>query len=358
MAMIENKKAPARVANPYATLLRAIDEAPDISHLPLYERHVAEFRNILIEHPRLLRIHKAINRLRVEARKNRGKEQFVMPVIGPAQSGKSTAIGDYVKKVERSSKPPKGQLPVLLVNLSPRSSLKQLQADILAPLVKDENGHYDPDELTNGTEAEFRAKVRRYAELRKTEVICIDESQHLLRGNSRERAKHVADTIKLMSIEGATAFVVVGTEEAWSIFHSNDEQTPYRCVEPIILNPLDYEVVYDADLFDGYVASLDEKYVAHGLTSDFNGFVEDDMSACFWEVTRGIVGRASRLARMAWEYSFQLGETTVSRAHLGAAVDRWAIPLKLCRYNPFREGARTVQVVKKDWEDHPVGEDV
>jgi hypothetical protein len=62
---IKNSKTPARKANPYAILLRSIDEAPDVSDLPLYERHVVEFRAICIEHPRLLRIHKAVNMLRV-----------------------------------------------------------------------------------------------------------------------------------------------------------------------------------------------------------------------------------------------------------------------------------------------------
>jgi hypothetical protein len=267
------------------------------------------------------------------------------------------AISHYVGKVAASTKPPKGHIPVLRVNLSPRSGLKQLQADILAPLVTDENGECDLEELNSGNEAEFRAKVRRYAELRKTEVICIDESQHLLRGNSRERAKSVADTIKLMAIEGAAAFVVVGTPEAWSIFHSNGQQTPYRCVEPIILTPLDYELEQDADLFDGYVAMLDAKFVEHGLTSDLSGFVEDDMAACFWQVTRGIVGRVSRLTRVAWEYSFSLGHKTVSREHLAAAVDRWAIPLKLCRDNPFREGARAFDLIKADWRKNHIDED-
>jgi hypothetical protein len=354
--MAGNVKA-TKKSTPYSSFLRRIDDAPDVSLVPIYERHLQEFRKIRIEHPRLLRIRKALNKLRIEARLNRGSEQFVLPIIGPSQSGKTTAIDHYIETVVNPSNPPRGHLPVLKANLSPRASLRQLQGDILSGLVMDECGDVDYSELLSGTEAEFRARVNRYAKLRQTELIVIDEAQHLLRANQRERAKQVADMIKLMAIEGAASFVVVGTDESWPIFHSNGEQTPYRCVEPIILTPLDYEQEYDADLFEGFLAQLDEKYVAHGLTSDYSDFVEGNTPAEFWEVTRGIVGRASRLARIAWEFAFALGEKSVTRDCLAAAVDRWAIPLKLCRSNPFREGARTIEQVKKEWAHHPLEDD-
>ncbi|MCW2282587.1 hypothetical protein M2323_000348 [Rhodoblastus acidophilus] len=337
----------------YRALHWAINDAPDVTMHPDYDRHIAEFRNIFIEHPRLTYMHKAFNSLRREALINRGKEQFVVPVIGPSQSGKTTAIESYVELIKKKKDIPKGHMPVVRVNLSPRSSLKQFQSDILAPLVIDDTGYCDTSELTSGTEAEFRARVRRYAELRRTELIVIDEAQHVLRANNPHRAKQVADMVKLMSIEGATAFAVVGTEESWPIFHSNGDQTPYRCMEPLILSPLDFEDEKEAKMFKGYVALLDEKLTQHHLTSEYSDFAEGDMPAAFWEVTRGILERVSRVVRTAWQYSFALGSPRVERMHLAAAIDRWAFPLNLCRTNPFRDGAREIHVIKDEWVRNP-----
>lgn len=123
------------------------------------------------------------------------------------------------------------------------------------------------------------------------------------------------------------------------------------------MTPLDYENSYDADLFDGYLAMLDDKLVRHELTREYGEFVEGDIPAAFWEVTRGIVGRASRLVRIAWEYAFSLGCPAVNRNHLAAAVDRWAFPLKLCRTNPFREGAKDFALVKDEWAKQPIADD-
>jgi hypothetical protein len=341
----------------YSDLLRAIEYRPDVSTDERFRAHIAAIRSIRIEHPRLLGIHRDINILRQDVKDFRGQEQFVLPIIGPSQAGKSTAIDHYIDKhVAPVTRP--GLIPVLRVNMSPRSSLKQLQADILRPLVVDEHGSTDEGELRVGTEAEFRQRVRRYAELRQTEVIVIDESQHLLRANAMERAKQVADSIKLMAIEGAASFVVIGTGEAWSIFSSNADQTALRCKEPIFLKALDWSLGHEADLFTGYVAFLDAKLVEHGLTAGLSGFVEDDMPECFWEVSRGILGRVSRLTRIAWETAFALNQTTISRALLAAAVDRWAIPLGLCRHNPFREGARDYELVMQDWKQNPIMEDL
>lgn len=336
-------------AKGYAQLMHAIFMRRDPTKDERFAGHLRSWRSLCIEHPRLLAIHRDINIMKAEVKEFRGQEQFVLPIIGPSQSGKSKAIDHYINTVIAPEAKP-GTIPVLRVNISPRSSLKQLQADILSPLVIDERGQVDEAELRVGTEAEFRQKVRRFAQLRETDVIVLDESQHLLRGNKAARAKAVADSIKLMAIEGAAAFVIIGTEEVWSIFTSNADQTALRCKEPIFLNPLDWSLPHEQFLFEGYVAMLDAKLVEHGLTDDYSGFVDDDMAACFWEITRGIVGRVSRLTRIAWETAFALEQPTISRAVLAAAVDRWAIPLKLCRHNPFREGARDYEIVFKEWE--------
>lgn len=356
-----NKLAAAteeKIASPLVgqDLSDLIDQRRDLSLDPAYENHVREFRRIRIEHPRLLHIQREINELRVEARIARGDEQYVLPIIAPSQSGKSIALRHYMETVIAHENSPKGKIPVLKVVISNGSSLRQLQADILGPLVVDENGEVDEAELQYGTQVQFRTKVRRYAEKRGTEAIALDEAHHLIIRNAGKTATAVAESIKLMAIEGAASFIVLGVEDTWKIFQANSKQLPFRCRPPIFLNPLDFEKPHEAEWFAGYVAMLDLKLVEHGLTSGPSGFTDDDMIPCFWEVSRGINGHVSRLVRVAWQYAVSLGLTTVPREFLAEATDRWAISLGLSTSNPFRDGARPVRIVKDDWASHPLPE--
>jgi hypothetical protein len=352
IATAKNIKSP-RVIKDLSVL---IDQRRDLSQDPEYETHVREFRRIRIEHPRLLAIRREINELRVEARTSRGDEQYVLPIIGPSHSGKSIALKHYLETVVARENVPKGHIPLLKVVISNGSSLRQLQADILSPLVTDENGIVVEKELQYGTQTQFRMKVKRYAEKRGTEAIALEEAQHLIVRDAGKTATAVAESIKLMAIEGAASFIVIGVEDTWRIFQANSKQLPLRCKPPIFLNPLDFEKEHEAEMFAGYVADLDLKLVEHGLTTGLSGFTDGDMIPCFWEVSRGINGYVSRVVREAWQYARALNVTTVPREFLEEATARWAISLGLSTSNPFRCGARPIRVVKNGWKGAPLPE--
>ena len=88
--------------------------------------------------------------------------------------------------------------------------------------------------------------------------------------------------------------------------------------------------------------------VEHGITTELSGFAEGDMIASFWEVAGGVVGIVSRLVRVAWEYASALGLSTIPKEFLEAATDDWAVALGIARSNPFRDGARSVRIVKEE----------
>jgi hypothetical protein len=244
---------------------------------------------------------------------------------------------------------PKGEIPLLQVRISNGSSLKQLQADILGPLVVDEMGEVVERELLDvKTQVQFRTKVRRYAKKRSCEVIALDEAQHLITRNAGKTAIAVAESIKLMAIEGAASFIVLGVPETWAIFQANNKQLPLRSRPPIFLNPLDFERPHEAELFAGYVVMLDAKLVEHGITTELSHFDDAAMIASFWEVSGGVVGVVSRLVRVAWEYAYSLGISTVPKEFLAEATDNWALELGIARSNPFRDGARSVRIIKEE----------
>jgi hypothetical protein len=340
-----------------STLRERIDTRPDLSTDEIFQKLVKEFRRIGFCIRRLLGIWREINQLRAEARGSIGQEQHVLPIIGPSQSGKSIALEHYCETVIEKEGHPTGKLPLLYVRISNGSSLKQLQADILGPLVVDDNGEMVEDELDAKTQVQFRNRVRKYAKKRSCEVIALDEAQHLITRNAGKTATAVAESIKLMAIEGAASFIVLGVPETWAIFQANNKQLPLRSRPPIFLNPLDFERPHEAELFAGYVVMLDAKLVEHGITSELSGFVDEDMIASFWEISGGVVGIVSRLVRVAWEYAYALGLSVIPKEFLEFATDDWALALGIARSNPFRNGPRSVRIVKDEigFKDKPGG---
>jgi len=111
---------------------------------------------------------------------------------------------------------------------------------------------------------------------------------------------------------------------------------------------LDFERPAEAELFAGYVVMLDAKLVEHGITSALSNFANEDLIASFWEISGGVVGIVSRLVRVAWEYAYALGLSTIPKEFLEFATDDWALALGIARSNPFRDGPRSVRVVKDE----------
>jgi hypothetical protein len=239
-----------------------------------------------------------------------------------------------------------GEMPIVMTRISPRSSLRQLQCDLLRPLVQvDGTEAFDERSLRFGTEAVFRGRVKAYAAHRKTEVFIIDEAQHLIRGTDRS-ATAVADSIKLCAIEGVSSFVISGIPETWRIFRSNDKQLPLRIFEPVFLDPLDFEDEEDALNFAVYLAALDQQMVDRGIQPGLIGLAE--LAPEFYEISQGVLGRCNRLLKVALRYAYALGEP-ITRGVLEEATDRWAIKVGACRENPFRDGPRSVRILKSEW---------
>jgi hypothetical protein len=329
-------------------LRKAIEGRRDLSQDEDFQKILGRFMDLHVPHPAVKLIERSLNEMRAETRlaRSKGGEHQVLPIIGVSQSGKSHALINYMRHHPSAQPSAPGELPIVMTRISPKSSLRQLQCDLLRPLVQiDGMDTFDEKSLRFGTEAVFRNRVKRYAELRKTEVFIIDEAQHLIRGTDKSAAA-VADSIKLCAIEGVSSFVVSGIPETWRIFRANDKQLPLRIFEPVFLDPLDFEDEDDALSFAVYLAALDQQMVDRGVQPELIGLSE--LAPEFYEVSQGVLGRCNRLLRVALRYACAIGEP-ITKGILEEATDRWAIKVGACRENPFRDGARSVRVLKKEW---------
>lgn len=308
-----------------------------------------EFANFRIPHPRLVEVGKRLDEMRNVAEASRAewiargrpKKRMPMkflPVIAPSGSGKSTSVAMYLEDVVGKEAFGKNHRPVVHVTLSSEATTKRLGSDIL-----EEFGDPDPE---TGTAPQLMRRTYNALEVAETDVLVIDEIQHLIHADTGQRtAWSVTETLKRMLIRGACPLVLMGTPEAKSVLLSNN-QMKQRALEPVFLEPLDIQVAEERTMFIEHVAGIDLKMVEHGLAQEPSGLVVGDLPACFYDVSKGVIGTVSNLVMVAAKHAARDGRRGVTREDLSHATRRWAIPTGISDHDPFANGARDLKQLK------------
>ncbi|WP_400768741.1 TniB family NTP-binding protein [Methylosinus sporium] len=322
-------------------------------------------KTFLIEHPRLTEAVDRMDKLREIGRDTIGKPQKILPVIGPSGSGKSTNIRAWRDKIViteniRQDAPH----PVLHVTLSAKATVKTLGADILHAL--GENGL--PIEVISDMLGRQRGRRARVADpmndlkdaqvmyaaatalkIAGVQLLALDEIHHLVHSDGAiKTAWSVSETLKVLADTGVCPIAVIGTYEARRLISaSNNPQFVQRCTTPIALDPLDISIPDELILFAGYVNSLGKQYHRAGIFPEPQNLTREDFLACYYDVSGGVIGTVSRLTEAAADYAIRRGAKTIDREDLSLATRRWAMSLDITDHDPWANGARDLQTIKK-----------
>jgi hypothetical protein len=314
---------------------------------------LSEFDNMRIKHDRLPQVYSVFDSLRRTTRDAPLQPKRWSCLFAPTHSGKSTAVCMYRETVVakeavarglfRADMDPKEiarrQKIVLHITLEGVTKIKNLAQEILAAL----------GGPTKGTTSDLLRLVYDYLGKLKVELLIIDELQHLMTDRikkSSEGPNALTDTFKTMLIRGLVPIVFVGIDEARSVVF-NDEQFGGRCVKEINFSCLDWTIPTERKLFEDYCGAVGLKLKQHGLFADRSNFMSRDLPACLHAAAGGRLGMVSRIVEQAALIAIDDGSSQVLREHLAAAVDRWAIPNKIVKYNPFRGGQNEAKLIEK-----------
>ncbi|MBD9571875.1 TniB family NTP-binding protein [Ensifer sp. ENS08] len=195
-------------------------------------------------------------------------------------------------------------------------------------------------------------KRRVYDLMRKcgTELLVIDEIQHLSGDRRRKRstavsdATPVTDTMKVMLIRGLVPIVFVGIPEARHHLFG-DPQLAERCINELDFKPLDLMKPKERKIFLEYCGRLSLKLHQHEIFEDETDLLNGDIPACLHIVSGGRIGTVSNLVLFASIIAFEQDARCITRDHLVQATDEWAIPKGVIDYNPF-VNPRSVKVIK------------
>jgi hypothetical protein len=287
-------------------------------------KKTAAFQTIYIPYPPHSDFQERCDYLIKLGRATRGQAQRGMRTLAATGSGKTTAAVNFVRHFERINPRTERYVPIVLIALERATTAKKLMMSIL--------DFFGDNYSDSGNEQTLKKRVKTCFERFGTELLIIDEVQHL--NTRRTDQGDVTDSLKRLLDDGVVPIVFLGTDEAEDLFQRN-LQLNGRLIEPCDFKKLVFESPADRKLLGGYVLLLDQAMVAKGIVPKLSGLDDPWVLGCFHKVSDGVIGRVSRLVCVALEIALRRDATRLEISELAMAVDRWAIPNGFCDANPF-----------------------
>lgn len=292
---------------------------------------------IVIDNPRARLAHEKFDYLVELGLLRPGLPKRCVSIIAPAQSGKTTIIESYEKRLNTEEALAKGEIPALMVTLGANTTRRQFARDILRAFEK----HGYNALVDTGTEAQLLSRGQKYMADRKVRLLILDEFHHLFHSDNKKVVNSVSETVKNLLIEGSCPIVVAGLEDARRPFDDN-KQLAHRAEAHLDLKPLDLTLDRDNDLYWNFLADYFLKTEQIGAAEDLVNMLEGDTPACIFEVSEGVLGAACNVVKEAVQVAARSGRMQVKRQDFVHATDN-AILNGVYTRNPFRDGLAPVR---------------
>ncbi|MGI3904016.1 MAG: TniB family NTP-binding protein [Janthinobacterium lividum] len=335
--------------------------ATDMSVVERRVRAEVEFKALRIPLPHVRSIQAELEVLRRVGRESKGQSQKIQAIIGPSHSGKTTVIKDWCEIIGRQAYDSHRRHPILYVNLTEHATVKSMAGDIALALGADAL----PLETVQDVQ---RSKPRRHISGAGTirdstgimmhlaaramqnagvELLIIDELHHLIRGEGATRTRwDVTEALKWLADQGVCPVVCIGIRKIQSVVDATtNSQMANRQTMPVYIEPVDMRRKDQAQTFVRYCTALDVLMVKQGILAERSGLASKQTVECLYDVSKGILGRVSRLVEVATQLAIGREHHSLHDDDLSDATDRYAIRLNLTKHNPWVDGPRDFEVI-------------
>jgi type II secretory pathway predicted ATPase ExeA len=291
----------------------------------------------------------------------KGSQQKILPIIGPSGSGKSTIVKDWRERITRAEPQREGSHPVLHVTLTANATVTSLGTDIIYETQLDAlppeviadaarrrvRRRFQKSDGPTGTRPQMAHLARRTLQNAGTEMLVLDEMHHLVQSDGANVTKwSVTETVKWFSIKGECPIVLIGIPRLMGVITAElNRQLAGRAQMPIVLRPLDWSVKEQRADFIGYVGAIDNKLVEHGVLPKKSNLHQGNWLLCFYDFSRGIVGRVSQLVEQATNLAIERGGDCIKLDDLVAATDLWGVQMGLTDHNPWVNDPRELSLI-------------
>jgi AAA domain len=332
------------------------------------QRRLDLFDGILITHPRLAEIEERTialmrqtkartdqNTARLIAANHRTikfRELWVLPIIGPTGSTKSTSMEYIIDKIYQDPKTPKDDLPILIVTLKESTrSPKQLSAKILAAF-KDPAAEEVLKQVASKENDFIISAIAKIARRKKTLVLVLDEASNLLIHDAGKIGTIMAKAIRSLVNEACFSVILMGTDDTKRFFKLDPElKMRLQGDRGVSMTPFSIEEAEDRGYFFGFVERLERAMVSAGVVDNRLGLTEDFKTrAQTFDMANGIIGAVHRNMRRAIQTAFRDGRTNLEFDDFANAFSDWNRAEKQPQADPFELGPQTttLQYVRLD----------
>ena len=245
--------------------------------------------------------------------------------LQPSGAGKSTCAKLLKKSVENQPGRDRSKKPVLHVTLSTTGTPKSLATSILSAFGDGYAGRGEADILLE--------RVKLCIQEFGVELLIIDELNHF---RQKHLAADAANTIKNILTLGWAPIVLMGTDEAQSLF-ANNRELKNRCAPQDILRPYDFnDEDNDLPVWIEFMKRIDAGMVSRGVLEEKSGLNDPTLAKDLCEASNGLIGEFHNILLAALEPALLAGESHLSYDRLIEAIDAWCLADGTIDHNPLR----------------------
>ncbi len=321
------------------------------------EQHrLSLFDDIILKHPRMIEIEEAVtslmaqteavvagNERRREDANGRSymiKELWVLPIIGPSGSTKSTSMMKVIEKINANPRYKEDEVPILFVKMDAnvrgarQFQLKILEAygDAAAEVMLSTTGKWDAPKINQA--------IGNIARKLKTSVIVLDETHSVLVHDAGKIAPQMSKAIQGLANDGIFSVIMIGTDDVKRLFKVNKElHNRVEAGSEVSLAAYDIEKAEDRAYFFSFVARLEKRMVQDGVIDKSIGLTDDiEGRAIAHDMAGGVIGVVSRLLRSTIIRAFRKGHTSITMKDLADVFQAWNNIQENPGFNPFIDG--------------------
>ncbi|MGZ8284050.1 MAG: TniB family NTP-binding protein [Allosphingosinicella sp.] len=286
----------------------------------------AAFETIELPYPRQDELVAALDELRLTGIEMKGQSQSGVRLIAQTGSGKTRGAQRFQRYVEGLGNHNPGDRPVVIATVDGSGTTRSVPTSILKAL--------EEPRPTVGTEPILWMRATDALSQANTQLLVIDEFNRAARRPTMSAA--ITTSLRDLMDAGVVPIAFLATEEARDIFARSPDLSG-RLDAPVTMEPLDWLIEEDRDLFTAFLQGLDEGMVERQILELPSDLADPDLAPTLCEAANGNIRQICRIVRTAMVAVVRRQGLAITRADLETAVDEWSIPNHHLDYNPFRD---------------------
>lgn len=288
-----------------------------------YTKRVEHVKKLIVTHPQYQEVYEELEEIHISSKGSVQASQ--LNICGRTGAGKTTIVRKYVEQFPRKQTKTGTIIPILYVKVPPR--LKTPKA--LASKILGEMG----DLFANsGTDEELGRRIVQFVRDCQTEMIILDEFQHLIDRDTQNVLATASDWLKLLTEELNIPVILCGLPESEAIFEYN-EQIDGRYPRRIILEPFGFEDQSQQKKFRLFLKKLDEELPF----SQYSNLSDPVLASKIHYVSEGVPRYIKDLLIEATKLSLKQGLDYINENSLHDAFHRLTRSNQRYAINPFGE---------------------